>query len=59
MEGSMSILLAHHLEPQHLPVLLCLFAAGAYIGWHGVTRWLSGGHGPLAAPADKAPPATP
>jgi hypothetical protein len=33
-------LLAHHLEPQHLPVLICLFAAGFYIGWSGVSRWL-------------------
>jgi hypothetical protein len=41
----MSVLLAHHLEPQHFPVLLCLFAAGFYIGWHALSRWLVRGDG--------------
>jgi len=39
----MITLLAHHLEPQHLPVLACLFAAGFYIGWHMLSRWLTRG----------------
>jgi hypothetical protein len=39
----MTTLLAHHLEGHHLPILLCLFAAGFYIGWQGVSRWLMRG----------------
>lgn len=35
------MLLAHHLEPIHLPVLAALFAAGFFIGWQGLSRWLS------------------
>lgn len=34
-------LLAHHLEPQHFPVLVVLFAAGFYIGWQALSRWLA------------------
>jgi hypothetical protein len=45
------MLFAHHLEPQHVPVLLCLFAAGCYVGWHGLSRFL--GRVPVA-PADRA-----
>jgi hypothetical protein len=41
-------LFAHHLEPHHLPVLLCLFAAGFYIGWQTVGRRL--GRGVTALP---------
>ena len=29
----MSPLLGHHLEPQHVPVLLAMLAAGFFIGW--------------------------
>jgi hypothetical protein len=29
----MMILLAHHLEVQHFPVLVCIFAAGFFVGW--------------------------
>jgi hypothetical protein len=31
---------AHHLELHHVPVLLCLFVAGCYIGWQTVGRLL-------------------
>jgi hypothetical protein len=37
------ILLAHHLEAHHLPVLLCIFAAGLYIGWKAVGGLLGRG----------------
>ena len=36
----MNLLLAHHLEAQHVPVLLVLFAAGIYIGWELLGRCL-------------------
>jgi divalent metal cation (Fe/Co/Zn/Cd) transporter len=36
----MSVLLAHHLEAQHLPVLVCIFAAGFFVGWQAVSRLL-------------------
>jgi hypothetical protein len=39
----MSVLFAHHLEPQHFPVLLAIFAAGFFIGWK-----LVGGRGKSA-----------
>jgi hypothetical protein len=38
-----TILLAHHLEAHHVPVLACLFAAGFFIGWQAVSRWLTRG----------------
>ena len=31
------ILLAHHIEVQHLPVVAVLFVAGGWIGW--LRRW--------------------
>jgi hypothetical protein len=34
----MIILFAHHLEPQHLPVLASIFAAGLYVGWRLVRK---------------------
>jgi hypothetical protein len=37
------MLFAHHLEAQHLPVLLAIFAAGFYIGWQVLSRWLARG----------------
>ena len=52
----MNILLAHHLEAHHFPVLVCLFVAGFYTGWQALSRWLSGGHGVTADPADKGRP---
>lgn len=36
----MSVLFAHHLEAQHVPVLLALLAAGLYIGWSLTSRVL-------------------
>jgi hypothetical protein len=36
----MNLLLAHHLEPHHWPVLVCLFAGGFSIGWQALSRWL-------------------
>lgn len=35
----MNPLLAHHLEAHHVPVLIGLFAAGVYVGWHLVSRY--------------------
>jgi hypothetical protein len=37
----MSPLLGHHLEPQHVPVLLAMLAAGFFIGWSLLSRWLA------------------
>ena len=37
----MSPLLAHHVEAQHVPVLLALLAAGFFVGWSLVSRWLA------------------
>ena len=48
----MNVLLAHHLEGHHLPILVCLFAAGFYIGWHMLSRWLT--RGGAAARASRA-----
>jgi hypothetical protein len=40
----MSTLLAHHLvEAQHVPVLVALFAAGFFVGWQVLSRWLGRG----------------
>jgi hypothetical protein len=39
----MNVLWAHHLEPHHVPVLAGLFAAGFYIGWQALGRWLARG----------------
>jgi hypothetical protein len=36
----MSVLFAHHLEAHHVPVLVALFAAGFFVGWQGLSRWL-------------------
>jgi hypothetical protein len=32
---------AHHVEAQHVPVLLGLIVAGFYVGWSLVARWLA------------------
>ena len=37
----MTPLLAHHVEAQHVPVLLALFAAGFFVGWQLLSRWLA------------------
>jgi hypothetical protein len=34
----MITLLAHHLEVQHFPVLLCIFAAGFFVGWSVISK---------------------
>ena len=34
------ILFAHHVELQHVPVLVLLFAVGGYLGWHVVSLLL-------------------
>jgi hypothetical protein len=36
----MNPLLAHHVELEHLPVLVILWSAGLWIGWQLVTYWL-------------------
>jgi hypothetical protein len=43
----MNILLAHHLEAHHIPVLVGLFAAGFFIGWQLLSRCLAGRHAPI------------
>ncbi len=32
--------LAHHLELQHVPVVLIIAVAGAWIGWNMASKWL-------------------
>ena len=46
----MNILLAHHLEAHHFPVLVGLFVAGCYVGWQALSRWLTGGPAVTADP---------
>ncbi len=36
----MVLLFAHHLAPEHLPVLAMLFAAGFALGWQTAGRLL-------------------
>lgn len=36
----MNPLFAHHVEAQHVPVLLAIFAAGFYLSWSLISRWL-------------------
>jgi hypothetical protein len=45
-EDRMNALWAHHVELYHVPVLLVLFAAGAWIGFSAMARWLRGGKNP-------------
>jgi hypothetical protein len=44
----MSIVLAHHLELHHIPVLVGLFAAGFFVGWQLLSQRLR--HGRAASP---------
>ena len=37
----MTPLFAHHIEAQHVPVLLAVFAAGFFAGWQLLSRWLA------------------
>ena len=39
----MITLLAHHLEIQHVPVILAIFGAGAWIGWRLVSKLIRRG----------------
>jgi hypothetical protein len=43
-----NVLLAHHLEPHHVPILIGLFAAGFFAGWQMLSRRLARGKGPAA-----------
>jgi len=36
----MNLLFAHHVEPQHLPVLAAFFAVGFWLGWRLLARLL-------------------
>ena len=45
----MNLLLAHHLEAHHVPILAVIFVAGFYIGWQGLGRWLK--RGPKTVPS--------
>jgi hypothetical protein len=49
----MTMLFAHHLEVHHVPVLVGLFAAGFFIGWQVLSRWLARGHAPTVDPSNK------
>jgi hypothetical protein len=49
------ILLAHHLEAHHVPILLSFFAAGFFIGWQALSRWLARGRGQARPSGDTAP----
>lgn len=35
----MTPLLAHHVEPQHMPVLAAFFMIGFWLGWRLLARW--------------------
>ncbi len=35
----MNILLAHHVMPQHVPVLAAIFAAGVWLGWRLINKF--------------------
>ncbi|HTU19875.1 MAG TPA: hypothetical protein VMG10_17565 [Gemmataceae bacterium] len=37
----MNPLLAHHLEPQHVPVLATFLAVGFWLGWHLLSKLLA------------------
>ena len=44
----MTLLLAHHIELHHVPVLAGIFAAGFWIGWEAVSKLLSRRHSRLS-----------
>lgn len=48
------IVLAHHLEAHHVPILLSFFAAGFFIGWQTLSRWLVRGREAVADRGDAA-----
>jgi hypothetical protein len=37
----MTTLFAHHVEPEHFPVLAVFFAVGFWLGWSLLSRWLA------------------
>jgi hypothetical protein len=49
----MTALFAHHLEAHHVPVLVGLFAAGFFVGWEALSRWLTRSRVPTGDPDDK------
>jgi hypothetical protein len=49
------ILLAHHLEAHHVPILASFFAAGFFIGWQALSRWLARGRAAAPKAGDTAP----
>lgn len=51
----MTMLLAHHLEAHHVPILASLFAAGFFIGWQALSRWLARGGTAAGDPVDTGP----
>lgn len=51
----MTPLLAHHLEAQHVPVLVSIFAAGFFIGWQALSRLLGRGRAPTINPENQPP----
>jgi hypothetical protein len=43
----MNPLFAHHIEPQHIPVLAAFLGVGFWLGWHAVSKllaWRMGSH---------------
>lgn len=50
-------LLAHHLETQHIPVLIGLFAAGIWIGWSVTSQLTARAARPTAVDESKGRPA--
>jgi hypothetical protein len=40
-EDGMTPLFAHHVEPQHYPVLTAFLAVGFWLGWHLVSKLLA------------------
>jgi len=55
----MTVLFAHHLEAHHVPVLVGLFAAGFFIGWQALSRWLTRGRAPTVDARNKRPAGDP
>ena len=53
------IVLAHHLEAHHVPILLSFFAAGVFIGWQALSRWLTRGRAAAPKSGDAAPDRVP
>jgi hypothetical protein len=55
----MTMLFAHHLEAYHVPVLVGLFAAGFFIGWQALSRWLTRAPAPTVDPRNRQPAGEP